>query len=136
MTAPPPPGEPRAGAGEPEPPIELSSSRRKARPRCSARNACSMRSWRSPTAAPCSASRTSPSGSTAESAPADSGLTYDDKNSTGVHRMNRAALLSLAALLPLTAISAQTFKVQKFDIGADGGTDYLTAEPGSGRVFV
>src|SRR2546425_9168715 len=31
---------------------------------------------------------------------------------------------------------AQTFKVQKFSIGGDGGTDYLTAEPGTGRVFV
>src|SRR6266511_6219119 len=24
----------------------------------------------------------------------------------------------------------------KYDIGGDGGTDYVTAEPGSGRVFV
>jgi DNA-binding beta-propeller fold protein YncE len=31
---------------------------------------------------------------------------------------------------------AMTFKVQKYDIGGDGGTDYLTAEPGTGRVFV
>ena len=33
-------------------------------------------------------------------------------------------------------VQAQTFKVQKFSIGGDGGTDYLTAEPGTGRVFV
>ena len=32
--------------------------------------------------------------------------------------------------------SAQTFKIAKFSIGGDGGTDYLTAEPGTGRVFV
>src|SRR5437762_6154883 len=32
--------------------------------------------------------------------------------------------------------SAQTFKVQRYSIGGDGGTDYLTAEPGTGRVFV
>src|SRR2546428_6970092 len=32
--------------------------------------------------------------------------------------------------------SAQTFKTAKFSIGGDGGTDYLTAEPGTGRVFV
>jgi DNA-binding beta-propeller fold protein YncE len=32
--------------------------------------------------------------------------------------------------------SAQTFKVEKYSIGGDGGTDYLTAEPGTGRVFV
>ena len=33
-------------------------------------------------------------------------------------------------------LRAQTFKVQKYSIGGDGGTDYLTAEPGTGRVFV
>src|SRR5258705_5940221 len=32
--------------------------------------------------------------------------------------------------------ATQTFTVQKFDIGGEGGTDYLTAEPGTGRVFV
>jgi DNA-binding beta-propeller fold protein YncE len=32
--------------------------------------------------------------------------------------------------------SAQTFTVAKVKIGGDGGTDYLTAEPGTGRVFV
>jgi hypothetical protein len=31
--------------------------------------------------------------------------------------------------------SAQTFKVDKWDIGGTGGTDYLVAEPGTGRVF-
>jgi DNA-binding beta-propeller fold protein YncE len=31
---------------------------------------------------------------------------------------------------------AQTFNVKKFDIKGEGGTDYLTAEAGSGRVFV
>jgi hypothetical protein len=35
-----------------------------------------------------------------------------------------------------TGGQAQTFKVQKFSIGGDGGTDYLTAEQGTGRVFV
>ena len=34
------------------------------------------------------------------------------------------------------SLDAQTFKVQKFRIGGEGGTDYLTAEPGTGRVFV
>jgi DNA-binding beta-propeller fold protein YncE len=33
-------------------------------------------------------------------------------------------------------VQAQTFTVQKFSIGGEGGTDYLTAEPGTGRVFV
>ena len=35
-----------------------------------------------------------------------------------------------------TAGHAQTFKVTKVSVGGDGGTDYLTAEPGTGRVFV
>ena len=33
-------------------------------------------------------------------------------------------------------LQAQNFKVHKFNIGGEGGTDYLTAEPGTGRVFV
>ena len=35
-----------------------------------------------------------------------------------------------------SGVQAQTFTVQKYSIGGDGGTDYLTAEPGTGRVFV
>ncbi len=31
---------------------------------------------------------------------------------------------------------AQTFKVEKFDIKGDGGTDYVAVEPATGRVFV
>ena len=31
---------------------------------------------------------------------------------------------------------AQAFKVEKFDIKGDGGTDYVTVEPATGRVFV
>ncbi|PWU12588.1 MAG: YVTN family beta-propeller domain-containing protein [Terriglobia bacterium] len=31
---------------------------------------------------------------------------------------------------------AQPFKVEKFDIKGDGGTDYVTVEPATGRVFV
>src|SRR5881628_2854987 len=47
-----------------------------------------------------------------------------------------ASLLAVALVaLPGTG-RAQTFKVQKFQIGGEGGTDYLTAEPGTGRVFV
>jgi DNA-binding beta-propeller fold protein YncE len=46
-----------------------------------------------------------------------------------------ALLLAIGFSLPHLA-SAQTFKVQKYSIGGDGGTDYLTAEPGTGRVFV
>ena len=46
-----------------------------------------------------------------------------------------AVLIVAAASLAVVA-HGQTFKVQKFSIGGDGGTDYLTAEPGTGRVFV
>jgi DNA-binding beta-propeller fold protein YncE len=55
--------------------------------------------------------------------------------------MNNGAHLSLAALLLATVSVAaqaqsQTFSVTKTSIGGDGGTDYITAEPGTGRVFV
>jgi hypothetical protein len=39
-------------------------------------------------------------------------------------------------MLVPAGVSAQTFKVQKYSIGGDGGTDYVTAEAGSNRVFV
>src|SRR5262245_35471324 len=35
-----------------------------------------------------------------------------------------------------TVASAQTFKVEKFDIKGDGGTDYVAVEAATGRVFV
>src|SRR5207247_9148154 len=50
--------------------------------------------------------------------------------------------LGVAALLLVPALAwprqgpAQTFKTAKFSIGGDGGTDYLTAEPGTVRVVV
>ncbi|PYP78244.1 MAG: YVTN family beta-propeller domain-containing protein [Gemmatimonadetes bacterium] len=47
-----------------------------------------------------------------------------------------AALAACAVLLAPHRAAAQTFHVAKFSIGGDGGTDYLTAEPGTGRVFV
>jgi DNA-binding beta-propeller fold protein YncE len=40
-----------------------------------------------------------------------------------------------AFLLPATG-NAQTFKVDKFDIKGEGGTDYVTADAATGRVFV
>jgi DNA-binding beta-propeller fold protein YncE len=44
-------------------------------------------------------------------------------------------LLGLTVALPHGG-SAQTFSVKKFSIGGEGGTDYVMAEPGTGRVFV
>ena len=45
------------------------------------------------------------------------------------------ALLTLGILVP-ASVPAQTFTATKFAIGGDGGTDYLAAEPGTGRVFI
>jgi DNA-binding beta-propeller fold protein YncE len=45
------------------------------------------------------------------------------------------AVLAVAGLVPPVA-HAQTFKVEKFDIKGEGGTDYVTAEAATGRVFV
>lgn len=46
-----------------------------------------------------------------------------------------AVLVVALAVSPCVA-PAQTFTVAKYNIGGDGGTDYLTAESGTGRVFV
>src|SRR6266566_62326 len=45
-------------------------------------------------------------------------------------------VLSTAGLTVPRAVHAQTFKVDKFDIKGEGGTDYVTAEAATGRVFV
>ena len=47
----------------------------------------------------------------------------------------RHALLALAVAGPAVA-GAQTFTVTRTALGGDGGTDYLTADPATGRVFV
>src|SRR5437773_2553134 len=52
------------------------------------------------------------------------------------HGLTIAAVLIGSALAPPSVGQAQAFKVARFNIGGDGGTDYLTAEPGTGRVFV
>jgi DNA-binding beta-propeller fold protein YncE len=46
------------------------------------------------------------------------------------------ALLSIAGLAAPRIGQAQSFKVEKFDIKGEGGTDYLTVETSTGRVFV
>jgi DNA-binding beta-propeller fold protein YncE len=55
--------------------------------------------------------------------------------------MNRRLLASLivlfAASLAVPAVGySQTFKVDKFDIKGEGGTDYVAVEASTGRVFV
>ena len=44
-------------------------------------------------------------------------------------------LLGVSLALPQVG-RAQTFSVKRFSIGGEGGTDYVTAEPGTSRVFV
>ena len=46
------------------------------------------------------------------------------------------ALLSAASVAAPLAGQAPTFKVEKFDIKGEGGTDYVTVESATGRVFV
>ena len=55
--------------------------------------------------------------------------------------MGKNSVFALATALACTiaaprAAFSQTYKVEKYNIGGDGGTDYLTADPASGRVFV
>ena len=44
-------------------------------------------------------------------------------------------VIAVLMVAPLTG-GAQTFKVEKWQIGGDGGHDYITADPGKHRVFV
>jgi DNA-binding beta-propeller fold protein YncE len=55
--------------------------------------------------------------------------------------MSRRVLTALAVLAAASLAApglgrAQTFKAEKFDIKGEGGTDYVTVEPATGRVFV
>ena len=64
-----------------------------------------------------------------------------DRNLITRTRLNTASLASFAimiagAVVVPRSLDAQTFHVVESNIGGDGGTDYLTAEPGTGRVFV
>jgi len=52
------------------------------------------------------------------------------------HLLIAVALLSAANLAAPAVGHAQTFKVEKFDIKGEGGTDYVTADAATGRVFV
>src|SRR5690348_5867551 len=52
-------------------------------------------------------------------------------------RLTLATIVVVAAsAAAATPALAQTFKVARYDIHGEGGTDYVTAEPGSRRVFV
>jgi Uncharacterized conserved protein len=51
-------------------------------------------------------------------------------------RFSSVMLPLIAAAALALPVEAQSFKVAKYDIKGEGGTDYVTAEPGTGRVFV
>src|SRR5215471_21692968 len=52
-------------------------------------------------------------------------------------RLTIATAVFFASSLIVTNIAyAQTFKVEKFDIKGDGGTDYVAVDAATGRVFV
>src|SRR5262249_20408940 len=61
-------------------------------------------------------------------------------NDSGGHMTRR--LLTVLGILFATKVAvpivvhAQQFKVEKFDIKGEGGTDYVTVESATGRVFV
>src|SRR3954452_18344735 len=51
-------------------------------------------------------------------------------------KQTMCALIALAGLTPPAGVGAPAFKVEKYDIKGEGGTDYVTVEPATGRVFV
>src|SRR3954467_633284 len=51
-------------------------------------------------------------------------------------RLLTASVVLGAAVLLGPCVGAQNFKVEKFDIKGDGGTDYVAVEAATGRVFV
>src|SRR6266576_3549752 len=52
------------------------------------------------------------------------------------HMLTALALVSAASLASPAVGDTQTFKVEKFDIKGEGGTDYVAVESTTGRVFV
>src|SRR5215469_7994819 len=50
--------------------------------------------------------------------------------------LTASAVLFAIGIAATSTGHAQTFKVEKFDIKGDGGTDYVAAEAATGRVFV
>src|ERR1039458_4455709 len=62
---------------------------------------------------------------------------YGDSGGNMIRRLLNAPLIFLATTLVVPLVGdAQTFKVEKFDIKGEGGTDYVAVEAATGRVFV
>ena len=51
-------------------------------------------------------------------------------------RTSLALTAALAAAASAAPLSAQNFTVKKYNIGGEGGHDYIVAEAGTGRVFI
>jgi DNA-binding beta-propeller fold protein YncE len=59
------------------------------------------------------------------------------RNSNSLSRFFAVTALVLASYLTAPGLGlAQSFKVEKYDIQGDGGTDYVAVESATGRVFV
>src|SRR5216117_2080997 len=52
------------------------------------------------------------------------------------HFLTAMAIVGAASIAAPRVVDAQTFKVEKVDIKGEGGTDYVTVEAATGRVFV
>ena len=52
------------------------------------------------------------------------------------HHVARVIAFAAAVLSLAPQVSAQQFTTQKYSIGGTGGTDYLAADPATGRVYV
>src|SRR5262245_66075322 len=52
------------------------------------------------------------------------------------HTLARGRLVLAAILVFPCGLAAQSFKVEKVNIGGEGGHDYISVDPASGRVFV
>jgi WD40 repeat protein len=52
------------------------------------------------------------------------------------HTLARGRIVLAAVLVFPCGLAAQSFKVEKVNIGGEGGHDYISVDPGSGRVFV
>ena len=63
-------------------------------------------------------------------------LLYTPNGGRLTRRLLTAVAVLFASSFAAPAGHAQTFKVEKFDIKGDGGTDYVAAEAATGRVFV
>src|SRR5262245_37482393 len=55
---------------------------------------------------------------------------------SGMKKFIFVLIFTAAGVAATAAVRAQAFKVEKFDIKGDGGTDYVSVEAATGRVFV